>query len=586
MQFLKEEIMKHFRDILLIFLLLEGVLCKTWKAEMPQTISALKGSCVVIPCSFTYPPEASLSAGIHGIWYFNSPYPNNYPPVVFKSKTGIVHRNYLGRTHLLGELAQRNCTLQISDLNEDHQGKYYFRVDMGKPNIYTFAEYSELFVLEKPSIDKPEEIISEREMNITCSTPNNCPHLKPLLIWNNIEGLEGQTLSSYTVQENGAWTTLSVLSFIPTQKDQGRQLKCSILHPNQTQNFEEYLTLNINYAPRKVEVNHSMETTEGSKVVLHCSVDSSPLSDIQWLLNDEVLAHTHAEMLTWEIENVDFTHEGLYTCLAQNKHGEKNSTLYLSVKYPPRLPELSSPTVVKEGEDVTLVCSTESNPESVLSWMKGDKVLSTINYENELTLSINNVSPEDDGEYLCLAENPYGRIKNSVNITILFAPVILPESKCTAVRDGVQCVCAVKSNPEPSLLFQIPGRNITINDTDYELAHSHKSGYTVRSILELKGETATDLNVYCSAANEYGDKRHKLDFPGGPTVWAIIVGTIGGVSVFIFIIAVICIVSQSHQKKTLNESSSFVQTESTPAIYGLVQKVQENLEKTELEEII
>lgn len=115
---------------------------------MPSSISAFEGTCVSIPCRFDFPDELR-PAVVHGVWYFNSPYPKNYPPVVFKSRTQVVHESFQGRSRLLGDLGLRNCTLLLSNLSPELGGKYYFRGDLGGYNQYTFSEHSILDIISE-----------------------------------------------------------------------------------------------------------------------------------------------------------------------------------------------------------------------------------------------------------------------------------------------------------------------------------------------------------------------------------------------------------------------------------------------------
>lgn len=119
-----------------------------WGAWMPSSISAFEGTCVSIPCRFSFPDELR-PAVVHGVWYFNSPYPKNYPPVVFKSRTQVVHESFQGRSRLLGDLGLRNCTLLLSNLSPELGGKYYFRGDLGGYNQYTFSEHSVLDIISE-----------------------------------------------------------------------------------------------------------------------------------------------------------------------------------------------------------------------------------------------------------------------------------------------------------------------------------------------------------------------------------------------------------------------------------------------------
>ncbi|KAI2590341.1 myelin associated glycoprotein, partial [Homo sapiens] len=137
-----------------------------WGAWMPSSISAFEGTCVSIPCRFDFPDELR-PAVVHGVWYFNSPYPKNYPPVVFKSRTQVVHESFQGRSRLLGDLGLRNCTLLLSNVSPELGGKYYFRGDLGGYNQYTFSEHSVLDIVNTPNIVVPPEVVAGTEVEVS-----------------------------------------------------------------------------------------------------------------------------------------------------------------------------------------------------------------------------------------------------------------------------------------------------------------------------------------------------------------------------------------------------------------------------------
>uniref|UniRef100_H3A7J1 Myelin associated glycoprotein n=1 Tax=Latimeria chalumnae TaxID=7897 RepID=H3A7J1_LATCH len=564
-----------------------GTLCGPWSAWMPDKIYALRNTCVAIPCLFNYPDDVRVYSGVHGIWYFNSPYPNTYPPVVFKSRTRIVHESFKGRTELIGDLNQKNCSLQINQLSPELQGKYYFRVDMGRPNIYTYTEHAELLIIDSPMVEPLDEIVTNTQAEVKCSVPDNCPELKPVVSWYNTKELENTSIYSSVQSHEGAWMLFSVISFLPTYEHNGKNLGCKVQFPNTAMEYKSLLSLDIKYGPRVLKVNDSIEATEGSPVTLHCVVDSNPVSQIRWLMDDAVLKEVEfANSLTLDLENLNDTDDGTYTCIAENKYGVMNASLYLSVKYPPRKPAVNSSLTVSEGESILLYCTANGNPSPILTWMMDGKVKSNSVYKKELTLEIPEVTHEGDGEYWCVAENEFGRINSSLTLTVEYRPIIMPESKCSQTRDGIQCVCVVKANPEPSIQFVLPDQNITTNDTDSEterqFVSSHRDGHTVTSILELRGEHDGEINVLCSARNMYGDKMEKLLLQQqGALLWAIIIGAIGGVLLVTFCIATICCISQRNQKKNLAQSSSFSQSENPPVIYSSVHEDLGKLQKKE-----
>lgn len=92
--------------------------------------------------------------------------------------------------------------------------------------------------------------------------------------------------------------------------------------------------------------------------------------------------------------------------------------------------------------------------------------------------------------------------------------MILLESHCAAARDTVQCLCVVKSNPEPSVAFELPSRNVTVNETEREFVYSERTGLLLTSILTLRGQSQAPQRVICTSRNLYGTKSLELPFQG------------------------------------------------------------------------
>uniref|UniRef100_A0A8C5Q0S8 Myelin associated glycoprotein n=1 Tax=Leptobrachium leishanense TaxID=445787 RepID=A0A8C5Q0S8_9ANUR len=402
----------------LLWILLQGAWSKHWAAWMPQSISAFTETCVAIPCRFDFPSEIQPSA-VHGIWYFNSPYPKNFPPVVLKSKTNTAHDIYMGRTKMLGDLKEKNCSIQIDRLSLDLQGKYYFRTDLGGYNQYTFSEHANLHILDEPYVLSPTMIVSASETELTCLVPDNCPDMKPSVTWIEIEGLEHHSAYARLEESDSAWTHISTLKFLPSHKNNGQRLGCKVTYPDTELEYRGYITMDVKYAPRILDINSSSETTEGTQVALVCVVDSNPLSRIMWFKEDVLLKEDYSRNLTLELEHVTFSHDGVYICAAENEHGRANKSMGLAVMYAPWKPLVNASGIAVEGESVTIMCNTQGNPEPTISIIKDKHVLSSVIFENELVLEIPAVSHEHDGEYWCTAENPYGQSNSSFNLTVV-----------------------------------------------------------------------------------------------------------------------------------------------------------------------
>lgn len=74
--------------------------------------------------------------------------------------------------------------------------------------------------------------------------------------------------------------------------------------------------------------------------------------------------------------------------------------------------------VAVEGETVSILCSTQSNPDPILTIFKEKQILATVIYESELQLELPAVTPEDDGEYWCVAENQFGQRATAFNLSV------------------------------------------------------------------------------------------------------------------------------------------------------------------------
>lgn len=99
---------------------------------------------------------------------------------------------------------------------------------------------------------------------------------------------------------------------------------------------------------------------------------------------------------------------------------------------PPDDSNMCTPTFSKElkdlkitdGDTLTLSCIVIGDPEPQVTWSKNGKPLSSsevvdLKYKNGIaTLRINEVYPEDEGEYVCKAINSVGTAETKSKITI------------------------------------------------------------------------------------------------------------------------------------------------------------------------
>ena len=98
-------------------------------------------------------------------------------------------------------------------------------------------------------------------------------------------------------------------------------------------------------------------------------------------------------------------------------------------KYQPHCQVSIKPlTNVKEGTIVRLRCRVNDCPRPTISWLKDDQPLPQENERltirnntigNGSVLKITNVKLEDQGNYTCIAENPFGQVANATRQLVL-----------------------------------------------------------------------------------------------------------------------------------------------------------------------
>lgn len=123
-----------------------NMLSRGWSFTTPASITGMRGSCIIIPCRFSY--STSQPSNLRVIWYlFQS---NGYSPA-FDARKNVISR-FNGRTSLVGSVAEGNCSLKIERLEMSHnQDRLYPWVDVNPITSYHTQGYS--------FIDKTSQII-------------------------------------------------------------------------------------------------------------------------------------------------------------------------------------------------------------------------------------------------------------------------------------------------------------------------------------------------------------------------------------------------------------------------------------------
>ena len=91
------------------------------------------------------------------------------------------------------------------------------------------------------------------------------------------------------------------------------------------------------------------------------------------------------------------------------------SSLAVSAVFP-SITAISPNQTVNETGDVTLCCQAKGSPSPTITWLKADDEGKDLSSGSELSLK--NINRDQDGLYLCIANNRAGKAIASVAVTV------------------------------------------------------------------------------------------------------------------------------------------------------------------------
>ncbi|XP_055367591.1 hemicentin-1 [Betta splendens] len=427
----------------------------------------------------------------------------NPPPQISWLKNG--HPLLLSpRTRLLaGDSVLRISPVQLSDAG------VYTCVARSRAGL---AELSyDVQVQVPPGVDhvepvEPVTVVQGSLVTLTCEARGVPP---PTLTWMK----DGQPLSlHHNLLLDGRETRLQLPDVAPS--DAGLY---SCVASNQAGSSTKSFNLTVLEPPKISSSSSPKEITIAvdGPLELECSATGVPAPTLSWLKDGRPLEGTDVVQQDGHvvrISKVKVEDAGLYTCLASSLAGEDGQNHWVRVQVPPTLlgfGNVRTLTVPVNGH-LTLECLADSDPPPRIEWYKDEAQVELGDRVQRLAggqyLEIQQVQPEDSGQYSCVVTNLAGSTSLFFTVEILLPPVIKESSSVVTAHVGLDAVlpCEVEGDSSPTVMWRKDGFPVSPDE--------HKFIMSSEGSLHVRTAQLSDAGrYYCTVSNQAGSDHRGID---------------------------------------------------------------------------
>ncbi|XP_069755245.1 sialoadhesin-like isoform X4 [Narcine bancroftii] len=519
----------------------------TWNVNVKSPVQVLQGMTATFNCSFEHPYQGIRSSNIAAMWL---KYPcENTSPILYSND----RPNNDGVT-FIGNLETKNCSLQINDVRINHTETYCFRFEIKDKDQWTGRPGVTLTVKARPSkpiISLSSELVDGVKTKLTCTSSEIDEQVNFILVWHYLNGeflkKHRSTLENRKLNSN--------LDFTPSFRDHNKSIKCSVVSRVYSFEDETVKILKVKYAPKNITIQVNSRSRQEIKeydwVSLTCASNSNPEATYTWTKREKSFNTKNGTLV---FESISPSDSGIYHCTAKNYLGNQSSeAVEIRVQYAPKNitthMEGKSKMEIKEGDDISFVCTSQSYPDANHSWYKkkeDDDQIMALN-STKGTLLLHNISRRDSGLYICTASNYLGnKTSEDWQITVYFKP-----SQINLTQDGMSFHCITEANPPAMISWNSTG---TVTEV-------HNDTWTISTLIF---QTMASGCVSCQAQNRFGfinSEEQCFKSTQGALVLIVIVGSFAAILLLLGIFLWIQKKYMIRGKKMEDDSQCVIHTE-------------------------
>ncbi|XP_025405538.1 neogenin isoform X3 [Sipha flava] len=219
----------------------------------------------------------------------------------------------------------------------------------------------------------------------------------------------------------------------------------------------------------------------GQTAHFSCIINSQPPPKITWLKDHSPLI-IDARMTIFpsgalEIDDVQKGDSGAYRCnvTGLDRHRLSDPGILTIDENKDNIKKLKAPefvakphsTIALEGSVITLDCAAIGNPKPAISWLKDGALIDVAYLDSRFSLigtglQITQINKNDDGNYVCRAENSEDSADASATLEVHIKPQFIRKPKDTMVleKEDITLECEVTGKPPPRVVWLKNGDRI------------------------------------------------------------------------------------------------------------------------------
>ncbi|XP_068922268.1 sialoadhesin isoform X2 [Petaurus breviceps papuanus] len=495
----------------------------SWEVISPENVQGVRGSCLVIPCTFNFPSDVKADQGINAIWYRDYSDADKRVVVSHSRDPAQVEKSLQGRAVFQGNPGQKTCNLLLRDLSAKDNGDYTFRFEIVGVDSWSSKKSTAVKVTDEPStpaIASPAHLQEDTKVIFNCSTPYVCPEGGTSLSWHGQDPVHSNTSQLQVLAPTGVFYQQS-LSVALSWHDHGRTLTCQFSGAGKQR--QEQIHLQVQYAPRGVEVSlrpSKQNIHLGDSFTLTCHINGSyPEPTIFRWFKDGVLHNANQKEL--QVSQATWQDYGNYSCEGENAVGTGVAAA-ITVRIFDPLIQVHPLGAIQEGQAVTLTCTLPGGEQQNVSysWFKNNVWIEDLSSQ---TLVYARVKSADSGFYFCQVQNSKGaKASLPVNLVVTYPPRVPVLTSFLETQRGQRAIihCLVDSEPQANLTLRHAGHLLASSNSQDTPSQRFSISRGYNSLrLSIRGLEADDEGDYqCEAVSALGKATSSHDLRAN-TAW-------------------------------------------------------------------